>query len=133
MGRLDRLAAISGADDDRPIRGFVEIERVEWVAGRGHHVVADVDDVVDRAEADRLQSSRDVFGGRLDCDAFYRQRGVAVAYGGGFDFDFRTALAAQVPRYARDDRVAPQRGRQLPRHSAMRHRVDAIRRHFEIE
>ena len=46
-----RSAAARPADDDAPSANLLEIERVHRLAHLEHHVVGDVDDVVDRADA----------------------------------------------------------------------------------
>ena len=43
-----RLALLGGAHRQRPVRHLVEVEGVQRLRGEQHHVVGDVDDVVDR-------------------------------------------------------------------------------------
>src|SRR5205085_5180373 len=61
-----RLAVSAGADDDRLPSDLREVVRMERMAERHHHVVGDVDDVVDRTEADRLEPALDALRRRLD-------------------------------------------------------------------
>ena len=46
--RRHLLALRRGADRQRPVRDLVEVEGVQRLGGQQHHVVGDVDDVVDR-------------------------------------------------------------------------------------
>ena len=51
-----RVSPRPGAADDQPVLGqAVEVVGVQRLAALEHHVVRDVDDVADRADADRLQ------------------------------------------------------------------------------
>ena len=54
---------------------------------REHHVVGDIHDVVDRAQANCLQPARNFHGRRFDRDATNRERRVAVAHLGNVDSD----------------------------------------------
>ena len=46
--RLHLLAVLGGANRQRAVRHLVEVEGVQRLRGEQHHVVGDVDDVVDR-------------------------------------------------------------------------------------
>ena len=85
--RLDCLARFSGANDDCCVREFVEIERVQRMAEREHHVVRRVDNVVDRPQPDRFEPASDVNRRSRDLYTATHQSGIAVAHLGGVDAD----------------------------------------------
>src|SRR5438309_179278 len=64
-----RLRFLAGADDDRLPAHLREIVGVERMAERHHHVIGDVDDVVDRPQTDRLQPALNPLRRWFDGDA----------------------------------------------------------------
>ncbi len=65
VDRLEFLARLRGADDDLAAGKLRKVERVERLAALEHHVVRDVDDVVDHRDAERAEA----IGGRLSFES----------------------------------------------------------------
>jgi hypothetical protein len=78
------------ADDDVAAE-FGGIEGVERLAEFVEHEVGDIDDVVDRAQADGFEALFEPGGGFLDGDAGDADGGVERAGGGGLDDDWKRA------------------------------------------
>src|SRR5690606_21922606 len=90
------FAVAGGAHDDLVAGEFFGIEGVHGLAVFEHHVVADIDDVVDRAQADGGQALADPVGRRADFDAGDDGGGVERAGLGGFDTHGLEQLGVRV-------------------------------------
>src|SRR5438477_323476 len=51
----DLLHFARATDDDPPAFYFVKVKRVQRLAQLEHHIVGDVDDIIDRAQADGFE------------------------------------------------------------------------------
>ncbi len=137
--RRHRLALGGGADDQRAVGDPVEVEGVQRLRGQQHHVVGDVDDVVDRALAGRRQPGLQPRRRGADLDVGEDARGEARAEVGDLDGDRGVVL---------DLAVAVGVGVLVPRRGAERRRrdrvdlagdpvdpeaVDPVRGHLELE
>ena len=137
--RLHLLAVGGGADRQRAVRDLVEVEGVQRLRGQQHHVVGDVDDVVDRPLAGRGQprlqpgrrgGDRDVgedAGGeaRAEIRHLDRDRGVVA--------DVALALRRRVlgPRLRRQRRGADRVD--LAGDAVDAEAVDPVRRHLQLQ
>ena len=82
------LLAVPGPAHDEPAAGdAVEVEGVQRAAGQQHHVVGDVDDVVDRALPGGHQARLQPRRRRADRHVLEDARGEARAQVGGLDDD----------------------------------------------
>ena len=82
LGVVERdhlLAVARPADHEVPAGDEVPVERVQRLAGQQHHVVGDVDDVVDRALAGGHQARLQPRRRRADRDVLEQPRGEARA------------------------------------------------------
>ena len=77
--RLNGLALARGAHDDVPALDAAEVKGVHRLAVFEHHIVRDIDDVVDGAHAAVAQSLAHPARRRSDLDVFHHARGVARA------------------------------------------------------
>ena len=77
--RLDGLALARGAHDDVAAFDAAEVKGVHRLAVFEHHIVRDIDDVVDGAHAAVAQSLAHPARRRSDLDVFHHARGVARA------------------------------------------------------
>ena len=133
------LAVGRGANDQRAVRDPIEVERVQRLSGEQHHVVGDVDDVVDRPLAGRdqprLQPQRrgadrhlgEHAGGeaRTKLRDLHGHRRVVrrLALAGGL----RVVLPRRLGQRSAAERV------HLPRHPVDAEAVDAVRGDLELE
>ena len=108
------------ADDERPAGQPLEVERVHRLAELEHHVVGDVDDVVDRADAGGLEplGSQAGDGPMRDLEHL---RAVARAEVGVLDGDVERLAAGPAGPASRSVR---QLQRQRPRSPTPRARAD---------
>ncbi len=142
--RRELLARARAAHADLRPAELLDVERVHRMAHLEHHVVGDVDDVVDGPDADGREPRREPGGRRPDADIRARQRvaataGVADRDGHGRRPGRRDRLAVARRRLERD----VERGRGLPRQAVHAQGVRTIggdldvddlavdRRHFE--
>src|SRR4051812_18817238 len=82
-----RRARLAATHDDRLSTHAIEVERMQRMSEREHHVVRYIDDVVDRTKADLFQPFGDERGGRLDGDVADDKRGVTRAHLRRFNAD----------------------------------------------
>ena len=97
--RLDGLALARGAHDDVAAFDAAEVKGVHRLAVFEHHIVRDIDDVVDGAHAAVAQSLAHPAWRRSDLDVFHHARGVARAEVAVLNVnvdDLRDAAAAAV-------------------------------------
>ena len=85
--REDFFAFLGAADGDAALE-FIEVESVQVLAHLHHHIVGDIDDVVDGAEADAFEAGFQPSRAGADFDAFDDAGGVVGAAVGGFEGDF---------------------------------------------
>lgn len=85
--REDFFAFLGAAHGDAALE-FIEVEGVQALAHLHHHIVGDIDDVVDGAEADAFEAGFEPSGAGADFDAFDDAGGVVGAAVGGFERDF---------------------------------------------
>ncbi len=131
---LHRLAWFSPANDDGVPADAIEVEGVQGMAEGDHHVVGDVDNVVDRAEADRFEAPCHQWRGWLHGDVADDHSGVARAHLRRFDADrWRRERCQASWRRCRPDRRSSQCGGQLAGHAEVRHRINAVGGDLEIE
>ena len=86
--------SVGAAHDEPPALDAVEVEGVHRLAGQQHHVVRDVDDVVDRALAAGHQARLQPRRRRADRHVLERARGEARAEVGRLDDDLDADVAA---------------------------------------
>ena len=89
--RDDFFAVAGRAGEDGVAGELVAIERVHGLREFGHDVVREIDDVVDRIQADRGQAVLQPERRGLDGDVFENQGAVTRAEREIFDFDFDRA------------------------------------------
>ena len=107
--RRHRLALVRAPDDDPASAHLVEIERVQRLTGREHHVVRDVDDVRDRPLARRHQPLLEPQRRGADLDVLEDARREAQA-DLRVDLDRRVVVrASRRPRARRRARSDPRR------------------------
>ena len=92
----DFFALGSVTDDDLAVGEFSGVEGVHGLAVFEHHVVSDIDDVVDRTEPDGGETLLHPVGGRLDGDAGDDGGGVERAIGVGEHADRGEQIGARV-------------------------------------
>ena len=85
--REDFFAFFGAADGDATLE-FIEVKGVQALAHLHHHIVGDIDDVVDGAEADAFETAFEPSGAGADFDTFDDAGGVVGAAVGGFERDF---------------------------------------------
>ena len=133
------LAVGRGADDQRAVGHPVEVERVQRLRGEQHHVVGDVDDVVDRPLArrdqPRLQPQRGGADRHLGEHAGREARTELWNLHGHRRVVGRLALAVglgvALPRRLGQRRATERM--HLPRHPVHAEAVDAVRADLELQ
>ncbi len=132
------LAVGRAADDKFAARDLLRIEHVQRLAELEHDVVADVDQVVDRAEAHRREAFLHPGGARADLHAGDGDADVKRAVLRRVDADAlqeigpgRAAGAVELDRG--ELQLVAQPGGQLAGHAEMAKRVGAVGRDFDIE
>ena len=85
--REDLFAFLGAADGDAALE-FIEVKGVQALAHLHHHIVGDIDDVVDGAEADAFEAGFQPSWAGADFDAFDDAGGVVGAAVGGLERDF---------------------------------------------
>ncbi len=135
--RGHRLAVARAADDQRPARDQVRVEGVHRLPGEQHHVVGDVDDVVDRALAGRHQPRLQPQGRRRDRHVLEQPRGEAGAQVGRPHVDGeagdRVARGVRVLRPRRRGERRVRGGVHLARDAVDAQAVRPVRRDLELE
>ena len=133
---LDRLTGEGTADDDLRAVEFRIVERVQRLPAFHHHVVRDIDHVVDQPNADRRQTIRQPIGTWPHADAANHPRRVARAQIGAIDAHadevFHSRLAFR--RTSRGDRqgAIPQHGN-FPRDADMAQAIGPVAGHLQID
>jgi hypothetical protein len=87
VDRLERLAGACLSDNNPPLLQFCQVERVQRLAVFHHHIVRDVDDVVDHGNADRPQPILQPGRTGFDLHAANHASDIARAKVGAFDDD----------------------------------------------
>ncbi len=134
--RGEHLARLRAPHDEMAAGHEVEVERVHRLAGGQHHVVRDVDDVVDRPHAGRGEPRLEPLRRRADVDVLEQPRGEARAQVGDLHLDLHAGHLAGRARI-----VAPGRRRQrrpaervhLARDAVDRQAVGPVRRDLQLE
>ena len=135
------FAGHGAADDDRGTAEFTSVEGVQRLAGFEHHIVADVDDVVDRTKADGGEALLEPGGARADLDAGKDVRGVERAILGAVDADGAEQIGAgglveregAAEGFLRiEQREFEPRG-EFARDAEVRESVGTVRRDLDIE
>jgi len=112
----------------------VEVEDVQLVAEREHHVVRHVDDVRDRAHARRAQSSFQPDGRLLELDVAKEAPDVAGAADRILDSDVdRLGGAARRVGLLERRELAVEERSHVARDAVDREQVDAVARRLEVE
>ena len=134
--RLDRLALFRAADDDRAPLQLRVVEGVQRRADFHEHVVRDVDDEAERADAAELQALRHQGGRRPVLHARHNARRVARTLHGIFDDDLDLVVhvrrgLGEVDRRQRQRTV--QDRSELAGEADDRQRVRPVPRHLDVE
>lgn len=135
--RGDPLALGRSADDDGLGGNVGRVKRVHRLAVFQHHIVRDVDDVVDRTDAAGAQARAHPERRRLDAHVFHRARGIARAerrFFYGYGKVVGNVVAVACGMYLR--RAVLQRhaggGRRLARDAEQRQTVGAVEGQLEV-
>ncbi len=117
-------------------REFPVVERVQRLAALHHHVVRNIDDVVDRRDADRRQAVHQPIGTGTDADAANHAGRVARAEIRAIDPHahqiFHPRLAFRRPCRGDRQRAIPQHGN-FPRDADMAEAVGPVARDLQVD
>ena len=141
--RREFFSRDGATNDDLSAAKFTRVEGVQRMTGFEHHIVADVDDVIDRTEADGGEARLEPRGARANLNAGNNVCGVEWAVFRTVDADGGQEIAAQsracrfVDRAAEDflrveERELEPRG-EFTRDAEVREGVGAVGRDLDIE
>ena len=141
--RREFFSRDGATNDDLSAAKFTRVEGVQRLTGFEHHIVADVDDVIDRTEADGGEARLEPRGARANLNAGNNVCGVEWAVFRTVDADGGQEIAAQsracrfVDRAAEDflrveERELEPRG-EFTRDAEVREGVGAVGRDLDIE
>ena len=134
--RDDLLTLLGAAHDESPTGDAVEVERVQRLPGQQHHVVRDVDDVVDRPLPRRRQARLEPQRRRADRDVLEHARGEPRAEVRRLHLDRHGQIAVGRARVGRPGRLGERRaggGVDLARDAVETELVRPVGRGLEVE